>query len=88
MEETKLALTPIVESLRAKLSERLESLRTIASPYIEEYKEQLKTAYSQAQTVDTAEITALKDKIQPLAEEVKEKIQAIFELIAASVTKS
>ncbi|XP_035536036.1 LOW QUALITY PROTEIN: apolipoprotein A-I-like [Morone saxatilis] len=88
VEETKTALMPIVESVRDKLQERLESLKAMASPYVEEYKEQLKQAYNQAQNINADEITTLKDKITPLAEEVKAKLQEIFEAIAASITKN
>ncbi|XP_049915136.1 apolipoprotein A-I-like [Epinephelus moara] len=88
VEETKAVLMPMVESVRTKLAERLENLKEMATPYVEEYKEQLKQAYSQAQSINTDEVSALRQKITPLAEEVKVKLQAIFEAIAATVTKS
>ncbi|GLD68053.1 apolipoprotein A-I-like protein [Lates japonicus] len=88
VEETKTALMPIVESVRAKLSERLEALKAMATPYVEEYKEQLKQAYGQAQNINAEDLKSLREKIAPLAEEVKLKLQAIFETIAATVTKN
>ncbi|XP_023256300.1 apolipoprotein A-IV [Seriola lalandi dorsalis] len=88
LDETKTALMPIVEAVRNKLSERLETLKDMASPYVEEYKDQLKQAYSQAQNINTDELTALKEKITPLAEDVRVKLQAIFEAIAATVNKN
>ncbi|XP_034459733.1 apolipoprotein A-Ib [Hippoglossus hippoglossus] len=88
VEETKTALMPILESVRAKLSERLENLKEMATPYVEEYKDQLKSAYSQAQAVNPEDITALREKIAPMAEEVKAKVQEMFEAIAAAFNKS
>ncbi|XP_010743548.1 apolipoprotein A-Ib [Larimichthys crocea] len=85
LEETKAALAPIVETVRAKLSERLEALKQLATPYVEEYKEQLKNVYTQAQGADGE---ALKAKIAPLADDIKSKLQAIFQIITASVTKN
>ncbi|CAB1415915.1 unnamed protein product [Pleuronectes platessa] len=88
VEETKTALMPILESVRAKLSERLENLKDMATPYVEEYKDQLKEAYSQAQAVKPEDLTALKEKISPMAEEVKVKVTEMFEAIAATFQKS
>ncbi|KAG8002195.1 Apolipoprotein A-I [Nibea albiflora] len=85
VEETKTALMPIVETVRAKLSERLEALKKMASPYVEEYKELLKNVYTQAQSTDEASLRA---KITPLADEIKAKVQAIFQIISASATQS
>ncbi|XP_056296563.1 apolipoprotein A-Ib [Pseudoliparis swirei] len=87
VEETKTALMPIVEAVRAKLSERLEQLKMMVSPYVEEYKDQMKMAYDQAQGISADDLTALREKIQPLAEDVKMKLNAIFELVAASINK-
>uniref|UniRef100_A0A671TGB2 Apolipoprotein A-Ib n=1 Tax=Sparus aurata TaxID=8175 RepID=A0A671TGB2_SPAAU len=83
VEETKGVLMPMVETVRTKVTERLESLREVVQPYVQEYKEQMKQMYDQAQTVDT---DALRTKITPLVEEIKVKMNAIFEIIAASVT--
>ncbi|XP_018543131.1 apolipoprotein A-I [Lates calcarifer] len=88
VEETKTALMPIVETVRAKVHERLEALKAMASPYVEEYKEQLKQAYGQAQNIDTKDIVALRERIAPLAMDIKLKLQDIFEVIAATVTKN
>ncbi|XP_068563103.1 LOW QUALITY PROTEIN: apolipoprotein A-I-like [Cebidichthys violaceus] len=87
VEETKAALIPIVEAVRAKLSERLEQLKAMVSPYVEEYKDQMKQAYDQAQGVKPEDITALKEKIAPLAEDIKVKLTAIFEQVAAAIQK-
>ncbi|XP_060929485.1 apolipoprotein A-I-like isoform X2 [Limanda limanda] len=88
VEETKTALMPILESVRAKLSERLENLKDIATPYVEEYKDQLKQAYGQAQSVKPEDLTALKEKIAPMADEVRAKVTEMFEAIAATFQKS
>merc|ERR1711976_676756 len=88
VEETKNALMPIVESVRVKLGERVEALKGAAAPYIEEYKDQLQASYAQAQSINTDDLTALREKIEPLAVEVKDKLKAIFEAIAATVTKN
>ncbi|XP_044057295.1 apolipoprotein A-I-like [Siniperca chuatsi] len=88
VEETKTALMPIVDAVRAKLSERLENLKALATPYVEEYKDKLTQSYNQAQTISNEEITALQEKIAPLAAEIKDKLKAIFEAITATVTKN
>lgn len=88
VEETKTAMMPIVEGVREKLSERLENLKTLAAPYVEEYKDKLTQSYNQAQTINMEELTALQEKIAPLAADIKDKFHAIFEAIAATVTKS
>ncbi|MGU1914717.1 hypothetical protein ACSESZ_29340, partial [Pseudomonas aeruginosa] len=74
--------------VREKLSERLENLKTLAAPYVEEYKDKLTQSYNQAQTINMEELTALQEKIAPLAADIKDKFHAIFEAIAATVTKS
>ncbi|XP_026155183.1 apolipoprotein A-I-like [Mastacembelus armatus] len=88
IEETKTALMPIVETTRAKIQARLENLREMINPYVEEYKEQVKQAVSQAQAVSTDDLTAMREKIAPLAEEIKNKFQSIFEIISAAYAKS
>ncbi|XP_073339516.1 apolipoprotein A-Ib [Pagrus major] len=84
LEETKGVLMPMVDTVSTKVHERLTSLREVVQPYVQEYKEQMKQMYDQAQNVDTE---ALKTQITPLVEEIKVKMNAIFEIIAASVTK-
>merc|ERR1712212_93911 len=88
IEETKNAMMPIVEAVRAKVSERLEELKNMAKPYVDEYKAQMKQAYDQAKGIKTEDLTALKDKIAPLAEDVKTKLQMMAEIIMASVNQS
>ncbi|KAM4566099.1 apolipoprotein A-I-like isoform 1-T2 [Odontesthes bonariensis] len=88
IDETRNALMPIVESVRTKLVERLETLKQMATPYVEEYKEQLKQAYSQAQSIKAEDLSGLREKITPLAEEIKDKFTAIFALIAETFTKN
>uniref|UniRef100_A0AAQ4PL57 Apolipoprotein A-Ib n=1 Tax=Gasterosteus aculeatus aculeatus TaxID=481459 RepID=A0AAQ4PL57_GASAC len=88
VEETKAALIPIVEAVRTKLSERLEQLKTMVGPYVEEYKDQMRSAYQQAQGVKAEDLAALREKIAPLAEDIKVKMQAIFGLITESIQHS
>uniref|UniRef100_A0AAQ6INK6 Apolipoprotein A-Ib n=1 Tax=Anabas testudineus TaxID=64144 RepID=A0AAQ6INK6_ANATE len=85
---TKAALMPILEAVRTKATHRLENLKEMVTPYVEEYKEQAKQAYSQAQTINADELNALREKIAPLVEDIKTKVYAVFEAIAATVTKS
>ncbi|KAK5599405.1 hypothetical protein CRENBAI_021751 [Crenichthys baileyi] len=88
VEETKAALMPIVESVRSKLVERLENLKQVATPYVEEYKEHLKKYYSQTQGVNTEELTNLREKLAPLGEEIREKLQAMALIITETFSKS
>ncbi|AWO99325.1 Apolipoprotein AI isoform 6 [Scophthalmus maximus] len=88
VEETKAVLMPMVESVRSKLTERLDSLRQIVSPYVDEYKEQLKKAYGQAQSISPEDIQALKDKVTPMAEDIKVQLTSIFEAVSALFNKS
>ncbi|XP_037533351.1 apolipoprotein A-I [Nematolebias whitei] len=88
VEETKSALVPIVEAVRTKLTQRLESLREMAVPFVEEYKEHLKQTYSQVQNIKPEELTQLKEKIQPLAEEIKTKLTAIAGIITETFNKN
>merc|ERR1712180_319556 len=88
MEALKTKLEPVVEAVRTKISERLEELKNMAKPYVDEYKDQLKQAYEQAQGVKTEDLTALKEKIAPLAEDVKTKLQMMMEIVIASFGQS
>jgi len=88
VEETKNALIPIADSVSAKLTEHLETLKAAASPYVEEYKEHLKKAYTQAQTISSEDISALTAKLDPLVKDVKTKLSEILEIIVASVNRS
>uniref|UniRef100_A0A3P9BCQ0 Apolipoprotein A-Ib n=1 Tax=Maylandia zebra TaxID=106582 RepID=A0A3P9BCQ0_9CICH len=82
VEETKAALTPIVESIRARVATHVEQAREKLAPYVEEYKEQLRQAYDHAQNVKTEDLTALKEKIHPLTEDIKAKLQQIFAIVS------
>lgn len=88
VEETKAALVPIVEAVRLRVNARLESLKSSIKPYVDEYKDQLEQAYHHAQSMNADEITALKTKIEPLAEDVVAKVQAIFQNIVATFIKN
>lgn len=87
VEETKQALMPIVEAVREKLSAHLEALKTMATPYVEEYKDKVVQSYNQA-SINPEELNNLREKIAPLAADIKVKLQAIFEAVAGSITKS
>uniref|UniRef100_H3DA29 Apolipoprotein A-Ib n=1 Tax=Tetraodon nigroviridis TaxID=99883 RepID=H3DA29_TETNG len=87
VEETKAALSPIVEAVRRKIAERVEAVKLTLTPWVEEYKEQFRGAYAQAQSITPEELAALKDKITPLAEDVKTKLNEIFEAVAATLMK-
>jgi len=84
LEETKAAMVPIVEAVRTKVSERLEELKNLAKPYVDEYKDQARQMYDQAKSVKTEDLTALREKVAPLAEEVRSKLQQIMEIVVAS----
>ncbi|KAM6932466.1 apolipoprotein A-I-like [Lycodopsis pacificus] len=88
VEETKAALIPIVESVRAKLAERLEQVKVMVGPYVEEYKDQMKQAYAQVQNVKAEDLTTLREQIAPLADDIKVKLNAIFQHISASIQKN
>ncbi|XP_042343328.1 LOW QUALITY PROTEIN: apolipoprotein A-I-like [Plectropomus leopardus] len=88
VEETKSAIMPIVESVRAKIYERLEEVKSMVKPYVDEYVEQIKAGVNQAQSINADDLTALREKIAPLVDDVKTKLQEIFETIAATVTKN
>ncbi|KAL3057083.1 hypothetical protein OYC64_007548 [Pagothenia borchgrevinki] len=87
IEETKTAMMPIVDAVRAKLSERLEELKTLATPYVEEYKDQISKVYADGQNMNTEKIVELRSKVAPLVEEVKVKLQDIFQTIVAFYNK-
>uniref|UniRef100_A0A672IQF4 Apolipoprotein A-Ib n=1 Tax=Salarias fasciatus TaxID=181472 RepID=A0A672IQF4_SALFA len=78
LEETKTAIQPIVES----------RLKAVVGPYVDEYKDQLAAAYSRAQSVDRAQLEQLREKIAPLAADIKVKVQAMFEAIVAASTRA
>nr|XP_057936927.1 apolipoprotein A-I-like [Doryrhamphus excisus] len=88
VEETKAALMPMVEAVRAKVTVHLENLKAAAKPYVDEYKEQIVSAYSQAKSISSDDLAALKDKITPMVEDVKVKLQSIFEAVYATVSHS
>lgn len=88
VEETKAALMPIVEAVRTRLSTHLENLKKVLTPYAEEYKDQINGVWDQARNIDASEITALKIKIEPMAEDIKTKFNEIIEAITAMVNKN
>ncbi|XP_029965181.1 LOW QUALITY PROTEIN: apolipoprotein A-I-like [Salarias fasciatus] len=68
--------------------DRLEGLKAVVGPYVDEYKDQLAAAYSRAQSVDRAQLEQLREKIAPLAADIKVKVQAMFEAIVAASTRA
>ncbi|XP_003449376.1 apolipoprotein A-I [Oreochromis niloticus] len=88
VEETKAALTPIVESIRARVATHVEQAKAMLAPYVEEYKEQLRQAYDHAHNIRAEDLTALRAKINPLAEDIKTKLQQIFAILSETFTKS
>lgn len=88
VDETRAALVPIVEAVRTKLVERVEALKAMAAPYVEEYKEHIRQAYNQAQGVNTEQLTGLREKLTPLAEEIKQKMQAMAAIIGETFNKN
>ncbi|XP_033970367.1 apolipoprotein A-I-like [Trematomus bernacchii] len=87
IEETKTAMMPIVDAVRAKLIDRLEQLKNLALPYIDEYKDQISKVYADGQNMNTEKIVELRSKVAPLVEEVKVKLQDIFQTIVAFYNK-
>ncbi|XP_041796720.1 LOW QUALITY PROTEIN: apolipoprotein A-Ib [Chelmon rostratus] len=85
VEETKTALMPIVEAVKAKITERVENVRAMAAPYVQEYQEQARSAYAQAKTMDASKLTDMQAKIAPLAEDIKAKLQSMFEIILSNI---
>ncbi|XP_054649398.1 apolipoprotein A-I-like [Dunckerocampus dactyliophorus] len=88
VEETKAALVPMIEAVRAKVNVHLEELKAAAKPYVDEYKEQIMSAYGQAKSISAEDLAALKSKIAPMVEDVKAKLQSIFEAVYATVSHS
>lgn len=100
VEETKQALVPIIETVSSKVYERLEVLRSIATPYVEEYKEQLGKAFTDAQAAATTldieslkaqvepHIAGLKEKSQPLVDEVQAKLALVYAAISDAMNKN
>ncbi len=87
VEETKAALMPIFENGREKFVKHVEILKQMADPYVNEYKEQLRAALTQAQSLNAGDATALQAKIEPYTEGIKTNLQAIFEAIVSSFNK-
>uniref|UniRef100_A0A3Q0S2C1 Apolipoprotein A-Ib n=1 Tax=Amphilophus citrinellus TaxID=61819 RepID=A0A3Q0S2C1_AMPCI len=88
VEETKNALTPIVDAVREKIATHVEQARALLAPYVEEYKEQFRQAYGRAQSVRAEDLTAMRERIQPLAADIKNKFQEIFGILAETFNKS
>ncbi|KAM7413547.1 hypothetical protein PAMA_020764 [Pampus argenteus] len=85
IEETKAAIMPIAEAVRAKVSERLEELKDLARPYVEEYKDQMKQAYDQAKQIKVDDLVALRQRVQPLVDDIGQKLHKIAEMAVATV---
>ncbi|MGG6505498.1 UNVERIFIED_CONTAM: hypothetical protein C4U49_11870 [Clostridioides difficile] len=82
VEETKSKLMPIIEKIRGKITERVMAVKEMVEPYVQDYKDQMKTYYDQASTLKETNfdevreklmphLTAVKDNLSKLAEEVK-----------------
>ncbi|KAM9812326.1 apolipoprotein A-Ib [Syngnathus typhle] len=88
VEETKTALVPIIEAVRTKVDARLVELREMIGPYVGEYKDQIGKAYAHARSIKAEDLTALREKINPLVEDVKTKLQTIFQNIFQTFSAS
>lgn len=84
VEETKTALMPIVDKVHAKLAEYIEQIKAAAEPYVSEYKEEIRDTYNRAMSLSSDDITAMKDKIDPLVEEIKLKVGAIGQIVTST----
>ncbi|XP_030008178.1 apolipoprotein A-I-like [Sphaeramia orbicularis] len=88
LEETKNALLPVIDQLKEKLGKHVEMVKTQAGPYVNEYAEQMQAAVNQARGVSAADVTALREKIMPLGEEIMAKLREIAQTVVASVNQS
>lgn len=88
VEETKNALVPIVDRVHTKLAEYIEQIKAAVNPYVTEYKEELRETYNRAMTLSSDDLTAMKDKIDPIVEEIKVKVGAIGQIISSTFTKN
>lgn len=88
VEETKSALMPILEKVNAKLAEYVEQFKQAVRPYVNEYKELLRDTYTQAMSLSTDDLNAMRDKINPIVEEIKEKFGAIGQILSSSFLKN
>ncbi|XP_060731533.1 apolipoprotein A-I-2-like [Tachysurus vachellii] len=79
VEETKSKLTPIVEIIRNKLTKILEDLKTEYGPHVQEYREQIESVTADLRS--KYESGALQEKFTKLVEELKPKLQDIYETI-------
>ncbi|XP_061538146.1 apolipoprotein A-Ib [Phycodurus eques] len=84
-EETKEALIPIVEAVRDKVKARLEDLKDTVKPYVEDYKDQMRQAYDQVKAIKQEDLVALKEKISPQMEDIRDKFQIIVNTIHAAL---
>ncbi|KAM9853525.1 apolipoprotein A-I-like [Aulostomus maculatus] len=88
IEETKDAMMPIVDAVRGKISKRVTELKDLIKPYVDEYKDQMQRAIDQAKSVTGEDMEALRAKIAPLAEDIKEKFRMIADIVVASYSQS
>lgn len=88
VEETKEALLPIIQRVRTKIDEYIESMKGLINPYIEDYKETLMSAPSQAQSIKLEDMTALREKIKPMVDEINNNLQQIFATFSSTFMKN
>lgn len=88
VEETKSALVPIVDRVHTKLAEYIEQIKAAVNPYVTEYKEELRDTYNRAMSLTSDDINVMKDKIDPIVEEIKEKVGTIGQIITSTFAKN
>lgn len=88
VEETKGALMPIVEKVHTKLAEYVEQIKAVVTPYVNEYKEELRDTYNRAMSLSSDDLNAMRSKIDPIVEEIKEKVGAIGQIVTSTFSKN
>ncbi|TWW76681.1 apolipoprotein A-Ib [Takifugu flavidus] len=88
VEETKGALMPIVEKVHTKLAEYVEQIKAVVTPYVNEYKEELRDTYNRAMSLSSDDLNAMRSKIDPIVDEIKEKVGEIGQIVSSTFAKN
>uniref|UniRef100_UPI0037E99A96 apolipoprotein A-I-like n=1 Tax=Semicossyphus pulcher TaxID=241346 RepID=UPI0037E99A96 len=84
LEETKTALIPLVEAVRTKVNGLVEGMRSLTLPYIQEYRDQLRTSLAEA----NANPEEMAKTVKTMAKEYALKLKTIVDGLAESAQKA
>uniref|UniRef100_A0A674PKE4 Apolipoprotein A-Ib n=1 Tax=Takifugu rubripes TaxID=31033 RepID=A0A674PKE4_TAKRU len=97
MDALKLKLDPVMEELHkkiavnkvhTKLAEYVEQIKAVVTPYVNEYKEELRDTYIRAMSLSRDDLDAMRSKIDPIVEVIKEKVGEIGQIVSSTFSKS